>query len=108
MQRRKFIMQTGTILAGATILSASAETILKPIKKKRIAMVGLGVRGMGMWGKPVIEKYGSDVEFVGLCDINEGSLAYVKSQMGVSCPSFTDFEKMMKETKPDTLIDDSR
>ena len=97
-------MQTGTVLAGSTILPASAESILKPIKKKRIAMVGLGVRGMGMWGKPVIDKYGSDVEFVGLCDINEGRLAYVKSEMGVSCPSFTDFEKMMKETKPEILI----
>ena len=35
-------------------------------------MVGTGVRGLGMWGKPVLEEFGEVVEFVGLCDINPG------------------------------------
>jgi DNA-binding NarL/FixJ family response regulator len=104
MKRRNFILQTGTVLAGSAILPASAETLLNPAKKKRIAMVGLGVRATGMWGKSVLEKYGNEVEFVGLCDINEGRLRLMKSGMGVTCPTFTDFDKMMRETKPDILM----
>ena len=67
-------------------------------------MVGLGIRAFSMWGKSVVEKFGNEVEFVGLCDINEGRLRFSKSHMGVSCPTFTDFEKMMRETKPDILM----
>ena len=105
MKRRKFILQTGTILAGSTILPASsAEAFLKTKAKKRIAMVGLGIRALSMWGKSVVEKFGNEVEFVGLCDINEGRLRFLKSDMGVSCPTFTDFDQMMRETKPEILM----
>jgi predicted dehydrogenase len=31
-------------------------------------------------------------------------LEYAKKSIGTTCPTFTDFEKMMKEIKPDTLI----
>ena len=105
MKRRKFLLQTGTILAGSSLLAPESATAwLKPPAKKRIAMVGLGVRAMGMWGKSVVQKYSNEIEFVGLCDINEGRLRYVKSDMGVSCPTFTDFDQMMRETKPDLLM----
>lgn len=67
-------------------------------------MVGTGVRGLNMWGKPVIKEFGDKVQFVGLCDINPGRLAYAKEQLKVDCPTFTDFDKMMKETKPDQLL----
>ncbi len=39
-----------------------------------------------------------------MCDINPGRLAYAKSYIGVSCPTFTDLDKMLAETKPDKLI----
>jgi predicted dehydrogenase len=105
MKRRNFILQTGTILAGSTILpTSSAEAFLQTTSKKRIAMVGLGIRAFSMWGKSVVEKFGNEVEFVGLCDINEGRLRFSKSHMGVSCPTFTDFDQMMRETKPDILM----
>lgn len=67
-------------------------------------MVGTGIRGIGMWGKSVVQDYSKYVEFVGLCDINPGRVALAKETMGVSCPTFTDFEQMMKETKPELLI----
>ncbi len=105
MKRRNFILQTGTILAGSTILpTSSAEAFLHTTSKKRIAMVGLGIRAFSMWGKSVVEKFGNEVEFVGLCDINEGRQRFLKSDMGVSCPTFTDFDQMMRETKPDILM----
>ncbi len=72
--------------------------------RKRIAIVGTGVRALGMWSKDVVLHYGDKVEYVGLCDINPGRLAYFKKAVEFTCPTFTDFEKMMKETKPDVLI----
>ena len=69
-----------------------------------MVLVGTGSRGTGFWGKNIINKYSDLVEFVGLCDINPGRVEYAKSAMGVSCPTFTDFDKMMQEIKPDTVI----
>lgn len=67
-------------------------------------MVGTGHRGTGMWGTPVIQEFNGLVEFVGLCDINPGRVETAKGMMKLSCPTYTDFDKMMKETKPDMLI----
>ncbi|WP_276483239.1 Gfo/Idh/MocA family protein [Paraflavitalea pollutisoli] len=106
MHRRNFLQQSGSLLAG-TILADSVlanENLTAPFAKKRIAMVGTGVRGIGMWGKPVIEEFKDQVEFVGLCDINPGRVETARKSLKLSCPTFTDFDKMMKETKPDTLM----
>lgn len=67
-------------------------------------MVGTGVRGIGMWGTPVIKEFGDVIEFVGLCDINPGRVETAKNKLALSCPVYTDFDKMMKETKPDRLL----
>jgi len=72
--------------------------------KKRVAMIGTGGRGIGMWGTSVQAAYSDILEFVGLCDINPGRVAYAKEKMKVNCPVYTDFDKMLKESKPDTLI----
>ncbi|MEI9919893.1 MAG: Gfo/Idh/MocA family oxidoreductase [Bacteroidota bacterium] len=72
--------------------------------RSRIAIVGTGSRALRMWSKDVIQAYSDNVEFVGLCDINHGRLEYFRKAAGLSCPIFIDFEKMMNETKPDTLI----
>jgi predicted dehydrogenase len=102
MQRKDFLQQTSGAVVGALIsnsLFAGANNA-----KQRIAMVGTGVRGLGMWGKPILKEFGNTVEFVGLCDINPGRVETGKKFLGVSCPVYTDFDKMMKETKPDRLI----
>ena len=39
-------------------------------KRRRYAIVGTGVRGIGMWGRPLVERYSDVLEFVGLCDVN--------------------------------------
>jgi predicted dehydrogenase len=104
--RRKFIATTGAAVAGAMLVAptmASAGSIFTE-KKKRIAMVGTGHRGTGMWGKEVVDTYSDYIEFVGLCDINKGRVETARKMLGVTCPVFTDFEEMMKQVKPDTLI----
>ncbi len=95
----------------ATVGSATTAAILSPLssmgsiaKKKRLAIVGTGIRALDMWSKDVAKSYTELVEFVGLCDINPGRVAYFKANAGFTCPTFTDFEKMMKEVKPDMLI----
>ncbi|MEM1122704.1 MAG: Gfo/Idh/MocA family oxidoreductase [Bacteroidota bacterium] len=75
-----------------------------PNKKLTVALVGTGIRGSSFWGKRLVDQYSDILEFVGLSDINPGRLAGVKAYMGVSCPTFVDFDKMMQETKPDLLI----
>lgn len=104
--RRKFITTTGTAVAGAMLVAptmASSGSLFTD-KKKRLAMVGTGHRGSGMWGKDVVNAYSDYIEFVGLCDINKGRVETARKMMGVTCPVFTDFEEMMKQVKPETLI----
>src|SRR5215207_2876280 len=104
--RRDFMAASGA-LAGAMLmnpLDAVASPAWTVDKKKRIAIVGTGSRAKGMWAEDVAKAYPDKVEFVGLCDINPGRLEYFKKSVGFTCPTFTDFEKMMKEVKPDMLI----
>lgn len=105
INRRDFISRS-SILAGG--LAASPAFGMKgnffKEGKKKLALVGTGIRGVGFWGKNIVDNYGDIIEFVGLCDINPGRLEFGKSYMGVDCPLFTDFEKMIKKTRPDMVI----
>jgi predicted dehydrogenase len=101
IDRREFIQQS-SLAAGSLVMPVTLSP--KMNAKKRMVLVGTGSRGTGFWGKNIINKYSDLVEFVGLCDINPGRVEYAKSAMGVSCPTFTDFDKMMQEIKPDTVI----
>lgn len=110
ISRRQFLTMSGA-LAGTVLLdpmsSLSASEKISTHQnfgKSRVALVGTGHRGTGMWGNSVVKDYSNLVEFVGLCDINPGRLEVGRQLIGVSCPTFTDFEKMMRETKPDVLI----
>src|SRR6056297_40379 len=105
MKRRKFISTTGALAAG-TLLSSPASAMIQNAsgKKQKLALVGTGVRGVGMWGKNLVDNYSDYIEFVGICDINPGRVKYAKEYMGVDCPTFVNFEEMMTKTKPDTLI----
>ena len=107
MHRRNFLQHSGSLIAGTFIadsILAQASSSLETPAKKRVALVGTGSRGLGMWGKPVIREFKDSVEFVGLCDINPGRVETGKERLGVSCPTFTDIDKMLKETKPELLL----
>jgi predicted dehydrogenase len=107
LTRRNFLATTGTAIAGALVTDPLAATALHDASvegKNKLAIVGTGSRALGMWSKDVQSAYPDKVEFVGICDVNPGRVEYFKKAAGFSCPTFTDFEKMMKDTKPDTLI----
>jgi predicted dehydrogenase len=57
-----------------------------------------------MWGRPVIKEFNDSVEFVGLCDINPGRVQTGKEALAVNCRTYTDIDKMLKETKPELLL----
>jgi len=110
MSRRNFLAASGAI-AGTALLNPlneiKAETFVADpaqAKKTRVALVGTGSRGNGMWGAELMRDYPNYLEFVGLCDHNAGRVETGKRRIGVSCPTYTDFDKMMKETKPELLI----
>jgi predicted dehydrogenase len=105
--RRKFIERSGAAVAASMIASPMTSIAAKSAtltKKKRLALVGTGIRGSTFWGKRVVDQYSDYVEFVGLCDINPGRVEFVKKYMGVDCPTFTDFDEMMQTIKPEMLI----
>jgi predicted dehydrogenase len=104
MKRRNFITTTAGAAAGASLLSGPVGATIASQAKKKLAMVGTGIRGISFWGKRVVDNYSDIVEFVGLCDINPGRLELAKKHMGVNCPVYTDFVKMMQETKPELVI----
>ena len=103
--RRDFIATTGAAVAGAMVINPLVSgAVPHAATKKRVAIVGTGSRAQGMWSKDVAQTYPELVEYVALCDINPGRMEYFKKNAGFECPTYTDFEKMMKEVKPDTLI----
>lgn len=107
LSRREFLGSTAAaavFLAGPSILRPDREPQAAPAKKRRLALVGTGVRGSSLWGKTLLELYGDAVEMVGLCDINPKRMAYAKTYMGARCPEFTDFERLIRETRPDAVI----
>lgn len=97
--RRQFIATTGAAALASMLPRRAAGRA-----KARIALVGTGIRGTTMWGRPVAEGYRDEVEFVGLSDINPGRLEYGRSYIGVDCPTFTDFDAMLREADPEILI----
>jgi predicted dehydrogenase len=103
MDRRNFIAATSAAAAGSLLMNP-LSAMDKGTKKLKVAMVGTGGRGIGMWGIPLVRDYSDILEFVGLCDINPGRVETAKKKMGVKCPTFTDFDEMMKKTKPDSLL----
>ncbi len=101
--RRTFITSVAMLAAG-TAISSSAFSFGLNRKKLKVVLVGTGVRGTSFWGKRLVDTYPNILEFVGLCDINPGRLAYAKKYMGVKCNTYTDFGKMVTENQPDLVI----
>jgi predicted dehydrogenase len=104
MKRREFLTTTAGAAVGATILANPVSAAVSAATKRKLVLVGTGIRGTTFWGKTIIDNYGDLVEFVGLCDINPGRLELAKNTMGVNCPVFTDFEEMITKTNPDLAI----
>lgn len=102
ISRRSFLTSVSMLAAGTVMTAPSFG--LKNNAKLKVVLVGTGVRGTSFWGKRLVEQYPDLLEFVGLCDINPGRLAYAKAYMKVDCPTFLNFEEMINQVKPDLVI----
>jgi predicted dehydrogenase len=102
MNRRKFIAGSGAALA-ATACSASNLSSAADQRKLRMAIVGTGSRGSFTWGREVVQNFSDVVEIIGLCDHNGKRVEAAKQLIGTSAPTFTDFDRMIKETRPDAV-----
>jgi predicted dehydrogenase len=108
LSRREFL-STSAVALGAAGLSLGSPgrdpgQRQAPSGKRKVALVGTGGRGSSLWGKELLQNYGDLLEMVGLCDINPIRLETAKSLMGAACPTFTDFDRMLKETRPELVI----
>tara|TARA_R110000868_G_scaffold358350_2_gene620064 strand:+ start:235 stop:1632 length:1398 start_codon:yes stop_codon:yes gene_type:complete len=100
--RRNFLTSISMLAAYSAFPISSFNFGLT--KKLKIALVGTGIRGSSFWGKRLVDEYSDILEFVGLCDINPGRLAFAKEYIGTNCSTFIDFDEMLKKTKPDLII----
>ena len=80
------------------------------MNKKRFAHVGIGGRAR-MYYEAIAKTYNESSELVAFCDVNQTRMDYANSvlegELGYhKVPTYMaeDFEKMIKETKPDTVI----
>ena len=79
-------------------------------RKKRYALVGAGGRA-AMFVDPLVTRFPDEGELVGLCDVNPGRLEYHNSRLAGELeyhpvPTFGagDFDRMVAETEPDSVI----
>lgn len=101
--RRQFLTSIGMLSAGS-LFPSSAFKFFPGEEKLKVALVGTGIRGTSFWGKRLVDNYQDILTFVGISDINPGRLEFGKKYMQVDCPTYVDFDRMLKETNPDLLI----
>lgn len=102
IKRREFLTSISLLAAGSLMPGTAFNFGLNG--KLKVCLVGTGVRGTSFWGKRLVEDYADLLTFVGLCDHNPGRLEYALEYMGVDCPTFLDFTKMVETTQPDLII----
>lgn len=74
---------------------------------KRYVLAGAGNRGCWMYAVAIRDEYSDVAALAGIMDTNRKRAEYVKAQMGPEgkeIPVYTDFERMLREVRPDCAI----
>lgn len=77
-------------------------------ERHRVALVGTGHRGAGMWGKELLQGWRDRAEFVAICDVNEMRATAARTAIGTNAPVYTDVDEMLASVKPEIVIVCSR
>ena len=101
MTRRDFIGTAGVAISAAAL---NEPLPAEQSGKLRLAIVGTGERGALDWGQPIMRQFQDAVQVVGLCDINAKRAAAARELMGTNAPTFTNFDEMIRETKPESVL----
>ncbi len=72
--------------------------------KKRYAVVGVGSRGFSMFAGPLATDYRDVAEIVAFCDLNQHRMDLANQKLGLSAPTFKDFDAMMAAVHPDAIV----
>ena len=102
MNRREFVRESTAALAATSLLPSGLSGAPNQ-RKLRMAIVGTGSRGSFTWGQEVVKGYSDVVEIVGLCDHNPKRVEAARKLIGTTAPTFTDFDRMIREVRPDTV-----
>ena len=71
---------------------------------KKFVQVGCGIRGIEGYAEPILKDFKEHIQLCGVYDINPKRAALVSFYGGVDVPVYDDFDKMLDEVKPDTVI----
>jgi len=71
---------------------------------KKYALAGCSARAIGMFAKPIEEKFSKYARLVGMFDPNHKRMEFYNHRLKTPVPTYTDFRKMLKQQKPDCLI----
>lgn len=71
---------------------------------KKYVLVGASGRCLGMFAKPLVNDYSDVAKIVGIFDVNKVRSEYIVKNTDPSIPVYTDYDAMMKETRPDAAI----
>jgi len=71
--------------------------------KRRVVIAGAGVRGL-CFARGMLEKVGQYSEWVALYDTNPARMQGFNNLLKTNVPMYTDFNQMLKEAQPTTII----
>ncbi len=109
VDRRHFVKTLTTAGIGFTLSASPAAFASAVAPRRRYAIIGCGIRHL-MYQEAIETSYREHAQLVALCDLNPGRIAVAQqASMQNHAPvppgyAHTDFEKMIKETKPDFVI----
>ena len=72
--------------------------------KKKYVIAGTGNRGIIAYLIPLTKEYTDCAEVVGLYDINTERAEVGATKAAYPVPVFSDFDEMLRTTRPDTVI----
>ena len=108
VDRRTFVKAASAAGLGLAVAPSGLAAQAPVSGRRRYAIVGLGSRH-AMYRSAILGTHAPHAELVGLCDINPGRVALSQKTAagrGVTVPGYaaSDFEKMIRETKPHYVI----
>lgn len=110
LTRRQFLKLAATTGAGVVLAGTFPANLYgEAAPRRRYAIVGVGHRTR-MWQEGLYSMFQDTCEVVGFCDTNRGRLKFyqdfAKRKTGSTIPAYEagDFDRMIRETKPDTVI----
>ncbi|HSL22440.1 MAG TPA: Gfo/Idh/MocA family oxidoreductase [Vicinamibacterales bacterium] len=104
VSRREFVKAAGGAVTATSLLGLGPALGHAQPTRRRYAVVGTGDRASSMWGRALWENYSDVIDFVGLCDVNPKRAEAAKSLIGARCPTFTSFDRMCEDARPDLLM----